>query len=147
MSADSSRRRKVGRNQNEVGHVLEALSFCIDDRPGIERHFYRRVSEEGPLGQLSVVLRRCLPGLVGRGYLVFSPGAVMGGVYWLPFLIVGLIFALLLAAVVSPFPQDTTVQLLERGEKSPEKRKRMVLGIYFWLLIFALVVLIVTRYF
>jgi hypothetical protein len=49
--------------------------------------------------------------------------------------------------VVYPFPQDTTVQLLGPGEKSPEKRKRMVLGTYFWLLIFALIILIVTRYF
>lgn len=82
------------------------------------------------------------------GGIWFSPlGPAWGGVYWLPFLIVGLIFALLLAAVASPFPQDTTVQLLEKGEKSPEKRKSMVLGVYFWLLIFALVVLIVTRYF
>lgn len=82
------------------------------------------------------------------GGIWFSPlGPLCGGVYWLPFLIVGVIFALLLAAVVSPFPPDTTVQLLEQGEKPPEKMKRMVLGVYFWLLIFALVVLIVTRYF
>jgi hypothetical protein len=82
------------------------------------------------------------------GGIWFSPlGPLWGGVYWLPFLIVGLIFALLLASVASPFPQDTTVQLLGPGEKSPETRKRMVLGVYFWLLIFALVILIAKRYF
>ena len=82
------------------------------------------------------------------GGIWFSPlGPEWGGVYWLPFLIVGLIFALLLAEVVPPLPQDTTVQLLESGEKSPEKRKRMVRGVYFWMLFLALVVLIVTRYF
>jgi hypothetical protein len=36
---------------------------------------------------------------------------------------------------------------LAPGETSPEKKKQIVLGVYFWLLIFALVVLIVTRYF
>lgn len=82
------------------------------------------------------------------GGVWFSPlGPPIGNVYWLAFLIVGLIFALLLAAVASPFPSNTTIQLVEAGEKTPEKKKAMVLGIYFWLMIFALVVLIVTRYF
>jgi hypothetical protein len=106
-----------------VGHVLETPVFRVDDRPGTKRRLHRRVSQEGPLG------------------------LARAGVPWLPFLIAGLIFALLLAAVASPFPQDTTVQFLERGEKSPEKRKRMVLGVYFWLLIFGLVVLIFIHYF
>jgi hypothetical protein len=81
------------------------------------------------------------------GGIWISPlGPPIGGVYWLPFLIIGLTFALLLAAVTSPFPRDTTVRLVEAGEKTPEKRKAMVLGVYFWLLIFALVIMIVTRY-
>jgi hypothetical protein len=81
------------------------------------------------------------------GGLWFPPlGPPMGGVYWLPFLIVGLIFALLLAAAVSPMPPDTTIQLLEKGEKGGQEKKSMVLGIYFWLMVFALVVLIITRY-
>jgi hypothetical protein len=82
------------------------------------------------------------------GGIWFSPlGPPIGDVYWLPYLIMGLIFALLLAAVTSPFPRDTIVQFVEAGEKTPEKKKDLVLGIYFGIMIFALVVLIVTRYF
>jgi hypothetical protein len=82
------------------------------------------------------------------GGVWFSPlGPPIGGIYWLPFLSMGLIFALLLAAVTSPFSRDTTVQFVKAGEKTPEKRRDMVLGIYFWIMISALVVLIVTRYF
>jgi hypothetical protein len=36
---------------------------------------------------------------------------------------------------------------VEAGEKTPEKKKDLVLGIYFWIMIFALVVLIMTRNF
>ena len=81
------------------------------------------------------------------GGLWFAPlGPPIGGVHWVPFLIVGLIFALLLAAVVSPTPPDTTVQLLKKGEKGGEAKKSMVLGIYFWIMVCVLLVLVITRY-
>lgn len=73
-------------------------------------------------------------------------GPLWGKVIWLPFLIVGLVLAILLGTVFSPFPPGTTVQLLESGETPPEKRKKTVLGIYFWLLILALIFLTISRY-
>lgn len=124
-------------------HFLFALMTAL----GLSAVFIAGFRRRGPWDNLLLFFAVVFLGSWAGG-IWFSPlGPPWGGVYWLPFLIVGLIFALLLAAVVSPFPQDTTVQLLERGEKSPEKRKRMVLGVYFWLLVFALVVLIITRYF
>jgi hypothetical protein len=43
--------------------------------------------------------------------------------------------------------RETTVQLVESGEREPEAKKRLVLGVYFWSMVIALVVLIKTRYF
>jgi len=124
-------------------HFLFALVTAL----GLSAIFIAGFRKRGPWDNFLLFFAVVFLGSWAGG-IWFSPlGPPMFGVYWLPFLIVGLIFALLLASIVSPFPQDTTVQLLGPGEKSPETRKRMVLGVYFWLLIFALVVLIVTRYF
>ncbi len=124
-------------------HFLFALMTAL----GLSAIFIAGFRKRGPWDNFLLFFAVVFLGSWAGG-IWFSPlGPPLFGVYWLPFLIVGLVFALLLAAVVSPFPQDTTVQLLGPGEKSPEKNKRMVLGVYFWLLIFALVVLIFTRYF
>jgi len=72
-------------------------------------------------------------------------GPAIGGVTWLPFFIVGLVLSLLLVAVIPP-PEETTVELLKEGEKDTEARKKLVLGIYFWLMVLALAVMIVARY-
>lgn len=74
-------------------------------------------------------------------------GPSIWGVNWLPFFIVGLLVSLLLVAAMPAIPPDTTVQLVKEGEKAPEAKKRMVLGIYFWLVVIAFAILIVTRYF
>lgn len=73
-------------------------------------------------------------------------GPTLWGVHWLPFFIVGLIVSLLLAAAMPSIPPDTTVQFVEKG-KEPEVKKRMMLSVYFWLMVFCLAILIVTRYF
>jgi hypothetical protein len=73
-------------------------------------------------------------------------GPSVWGVHWLPFFIVGLIVSLLLVAAMPPVPPDTTVLFVEKGEE-PEAKKRMVLSVYFWLMVITLMVLIVTRYF
>ena len=74
-------------------------------------------------------------------------GPAIWGVHCLSFLIVGLIISLLLVASMSSTPRNTTVQLMESGERETETKKRLVLGVYFWLMVIALVVLITTRYF
>jgi hypothetical protein len=124
-------------------HVLIALATAL----GLSAVFIAGFRKRGPWDNYLLFFAVVFLGSWAGGIWFTPLGPPWGGVYWLPFLIVGLIFALLLAAVASPFPPDTTVQLLAPGETSPEKRKQIVLGVYFWLLIFALVVLIVTRYF
>lgn len=119
-------------------HFLCALAIGL----GLSAIFITGFRKRGPGNSLLLFFAVVFLGSWVGG-IWFSPlGPAWRGVYWLPFLIPGLIFALLLAAVASPFPEDTTIQLLVAGEKSPEKRKRMVLGIYFWMLIFALIVLV-----
>jgi hypothetical protein len=123
------------------------LFFALMTALGLSAVFIAGFRKRGPWDNYLLFFAVVFLGSWAGG-IWFSPlGLARAGVPWLPFLIAGLIFALLLAAVASPFPQDTTVQFLERGEKSPEKRKRMVLGVYFWLLIFGLVVLIFIHYF
>jgi len=81
------------------------------------------------------------------GGIWFIPlGPPIWEVYWLPYLIVGLIFALIMVAAVPPLPPDTTIQFLEKGERSGEAKKSMVQMLYFWLMAFALIVVIVFRY-
>ena len=67
--------------------------------------------------------------------------------YWLPFLIVGLIFALVLAAAAQPPPRRSTVELVEPAVEEAEKRAvYWTVGIFFWFLIVALIIAIVWRY-
>ena len=72
-------------------------------------------------------------------------GPEIGGVYWLPFLIAGAIFSLLLLGVV-PF----------RRPDSPEEAERQaeisagvggILHVAFWLLLAALAIVIIAHYF
>jgi hypothetical protein len=113
---------------------------------GLSAVFIAAFRRRGPWGAFLFFVVVFLAAWAG-GIWLPPMGPPIGGVYWLPFLIVGLIFALLLAAVVSPTPSDTTVQLLEEGEKGGEEKKSLVLGIYFWIMVFALLVLILSRYF
>jgi len=67
--------------------------------------------------------------------------------YWLPFLIVGLIFALVLAAAAQPPPRRSTVELVEPAVEEAEKRAvYWTVGIFFWFLIVVLIIAIVWRY-
>jgi hypothetical protein len=83
------------------------------------------------------------------GGIWLSPiGPPLWGAYWLGFLIVGLIFALLLAASVSPGPRRSTVEFVKPDEREADIKKAVrVLGVFFWLLVVALTLAIVTRYF
>ena len=74
-------------------------------------------------------------------------GPALWGTAFLPFLFVGLIFALLLAAAAPPRRQESTVELVDRKERRRERATAFaLLGVFFWILIGALVVGIITRY-
>ncbi|MCF8052069.1 MAG: hypothetical protein K9L59_12580 [Desulfobacterales bacterium] len=75
-------------------------------------------------------------------------GPPVGEFYWLPFLVVGLVIALLLAAATIPLPrEESTVELVDPKER---RAKRWAAGtaltIFFWVLILLLLAAIFMRY-
>lgn len=74
-------------------------------------------------------------------------GPVIFHVFWLPFLLAGLLAILLIAAVSVPEPEETTVELVDAGKKKAERRKsERVLNLFFWFLVGFLLVAITLRY-
>jgi hypothetical protein len=76
-------------------------------------------------------------------------GAALWGVYWLPFLLVGLIFALVIAAASIPStPERSTVNLVEEPEIKETKAKSAptALGLFFYAVLIALAVIIIFHY-
>jgi hypothetical protein len=83
---------------------------------------------------------------VGGAWLT-PMGPLMGGAYWLPFLVAGIVFTVFLAAFTLPAPRETTVELVDEKEKEAERKAAMTaLGIFFWILILLLVAAIIVRY-
>ena len=77
-------------------------------------------------------------------------GRPVGGVYWLSFLMAGIVFALLLSAVVPPERpemEESTIELLTETEKKARERKnRLAVGLLFWLFAGVLSAAILLRY-
>lgn len=74
-------------------------------------------------------------------------GSASWGSYWLPFLLVGLMAALLLAAVRTPPPEEPTVELVDQRKRKARRWAAVTaMGIFFWLLIGMLLLAIVIRY-
>ena len=82
------------------------------------------------------------------GIWIMPFGRPLGGVYWLPFLMVGIVFALLLAAIVPPGKEEeSTIKLVTEEEKRAQERTaRRTVGLLFWLFVGVLVLAIVLRY-
>lgn len=102
--------------------------------------------KKGPWDSILIFFLVTALGAWAGGSWFQTRGLPVWGLRWFPFLIVGLITALLLAAAMPTVSPDTTVQLVQGKDSEPETRKKLVLGIYFWLLILALAVLIFSRY-
>lgn len=77
------------------------------------------------------------------GIWLIPMGPPIGGSYWLAFVVVGLLVALILAAVVPNRRGKSTVRFVEEEEV---REAEAVLGGFFWLLILALVVAVLIRY-
>lgn len=71
-------------------------------------------------------------------------GPAIWGVYWLPFLIGGVLIALLLAAVVPPGKPRTRREAIEKAEM--QTGAEAVLGAFFWVLIVAVAIAVIARY-
>ena len=101
----------------------------------------------GPWGSILVFFAVIFLSSWAGGLWLPSMGPPLWGVYWIPFLLAGVIIALVLIATVAPERPKSTVKLVEPGEQATAAgRARSVLGIFFWILIAALVVAIVSRY-
>ena len=78
-------------------------------------------------------------------------GLMVMGIHWLPFVLVGLVGAMVISLVAQrryPRNRHETIDLLERIEESRELEKMtfLSLNILFWVVLFMLVAAIVLRY-
>jgi len=80
------------------------------------------------------------------GGLWLAPfGPMLAGVYWLPFVIVGLLIALIMAAIVPPRRRpQTRREALEQADA--RQAEEAAIGGFFWVAVVLLVVGIIIRY-
>jgi hypothetical protein len=81
----------------------------------------------------------------GVWFTPFGPASWATG--WLPFLLVGLIAALLIAAATLPEREESTVELVDTERRRAERKAaKRALGIFFWVLVVLLAGIIAIRY-
>jgi hypothetical protein len=82
------------------------------------------------------------------GIWITPIGRPLAGVYWLPFLMAGVVFALLLAVAVPPDKaEESTIKLVtEEEKKARERTVRRTAGLLFCLFAGILALSIVLRY-
>jgi hypothetical protein len=78
-------------------------------------------------------------------------GPTLLGIHWMPFLIIGFLFALFFTATINPRPphnRHETLEMLEDIEKAKEMEKitYISLGVFFILLLVILTIAITVRY-
>ncbi len=80
------------------------------------------------------------------GSLWLSPaGPVFLGIYWLPIIMVALLFALLLSAMVPPRPPTQKVETISQV-KQEERAVRRAYNVFFWTLLIGFLAIIVLGY-
>lgn len=82
------------------------------------------------------------------GIWITPIGRPVGGVYWLPFLVAGVVFALLLASMERIDTRaETSIKLVtEQERKAHKKEVRRTVGLFFWLFACVLALAILLRY-
>ncbi|MBZ0157332.1 MAG: hypothetical protein K8I29_14120 [Alphaproteobacteria bacterium] len=78
------------------------------------------------------------------GVWITPAGPSLWGVYWLPFVVVALVTAFILAAAAPICPPDTR----EMAARSVAKQSNTaeIFGLFFWILLVALGITIIVRY-
>jgi hypothetical protein len=71
-------------------------------------------------------------------------GPPLFGVTWLPFLLMGLFFAILLAAAIPARPPRTYGEAI--AQTRAEEATVTVIGVFFWILLFGLLLAVVLGY-
>jgi hypothetical protein len=79
------------------------------------------------------------------GIWITPVGGSLLGVYWVGFFVVGLIIALVLEAVAAFSPRSPRARELET-EKKEEESIEPAIGVFFWILFFAFVLVIILGY-
>jgi hypothetical protein len=124
-------------------HFLYALFFALL----LTAAFFALFRTKGPWSSIALFfLVIFLATWAGGAWLApFGPG--LWGISFLPFLLVGLVFALLLAAVAPSEKEQSTVELVDPKEVREERATAArALGLFFWVLIGTLLVIIIARY-
>ena len=79
---------------------------------------------------------------VGGWMTPFGPAIL--GIYWLPFLLIGLVVALILAAAVPPRRPRSAREAVRQAETASEAQAP--LGAFFWILFVGLIVMLAVKY-
>lgn len=79
------------------------------------------------------------------GGWVTPVGPSFGGIYWLSFLIVGIIAALILAAAIPPRRRPRNIEDAKRQMEESSEAQAM-LGAFSWILFIALIIILIWRY-
>jgi hypothetical protein len=104
----------------------------------------------GPWGSFWVFLLIVVFG-AWIGGLWFRPfGPALFGVTWVPFLLMGLLFAILLAAAVpvapAPPPPPPATPAEARAEVRAEEAAATAFGLFFWILLVGFIIFVVLGY-
>ena len=113
-----------------VGFVITAI-FTVG---------FRKVGWWGGVGLFFLFI--ILASWAGRLW-IHEIGPSIMGVYWLPMVVIGFIFALIIASTLlnSPMRESDAIHI-EESEESAEK----ALNIFFWILLACLVIMIILGY-
>jgi cytochrome c oxidase assembly factor CtaG len=98
----------------------------------------------GPWASVAIFFLVLFLATLGIGRYIRYMGPAAFGIYWLPFLLIGLLFSLLLAAALPAGRVETREERRRAGKE--EGQSRVALDSFFWFLIVALVLLIVMSY-
>ncbi|MCK9274080.1 MAG: hypothetical protein M0P57_03220 [Syntrophales bacterium] len=81
------------------------------------------------------------------GIWLVPAGPALWGTAWLPFVLVGLIAILIIAAATVPEPEESTVELIDADKRAIKRKSaKRALGAFFWVLLAILVAAIILRY-
>jgi len=124
-------------------HLIYALFFAAL----LTAVFFGIFRTRGPWSSLVLFLLVVFLASWAGGAWLSPFGPVLWGSSFLPFLLVGLLISLLLAAVAPSEKAESTVELVNTRERPRERATALTaLSVFFWILIGVFVVVIVSRY-
>ncbi len=124
--------------------ILTDILFAMVVAVGLTLIFAKLLRNVGPWALWWMFLLLVFLAAWAGGVWITPVGPQLFGRYWLPFLLAGLFFALLLAAAapVSPPRTEEAAQLVAQAEEATSTG----VSIFFWILLLALIVAIVVAY-